>query len=55
MGNLERGSSTRDFEIWMKGALEVVSLSLSLSLKRLSGEGLEGGGATLLETLEDMI
>ena len=26
------GSSTRDFEIWVKGALGVESLSLSLSL-----------------------
>jgi len=30
----------------MKGALEVECLSLSLSLKRLSGEGLEGGSFT---------
>ena len=33
------GSSTRDFERRMKGALEVECLSL----KRLSGEGLKGG------------
>jgi hypothetical protein len=28
MGNLEGGSFTRDFERWMKGALEVERLSL---------------------------
>ena len=39
LGNLDGGSSTRDFERWMKGALEVERLSL----KRLSGEGLEWG------------
>jgi hypothetical protein len=31
LGNLEEGSSTRDFKMWMK------CLSLSLSLKRLHG------------------
>ena len=36
------GSSTRDFERSTKGALEVECLSL----KRLSGEGLEGGSFT---------
>jgi hypothetical protein len=36
MGNLEGGSSTRNFERWMKGALGMECLSL----KRLSAEGL---------------
>ena len=36
------GSSTRDFERWMKGALEVQRLYL----KRLSGEGPKGGSFT---------
>jgi len=49
LGNLEEGSSTGDFERRMKGAL-VMGL---LSLKRLHGGGL-GGGASSLETLEDM-
>ena len=35
----EGGSSTGDFERWMKGALGMGHLSL----KRLNGEGLEGG------------
>jgi hypothetical protein len=30
LGNLKGGSFTKDFERWMKGALEVESLSLSL-------------------------
>jgi len=38
LGNLEGGSSTRDFERWMKGALGMERLAL----KRLSGEGLKG-------------
>jgi hypothetical protein len=38
--NLEGGSSTGDFERWMKGSLGMGHLSLSL--KRLTGEGLEG-------------
>ena len=51
MGNLEEGSSAGDFESWMKGALGMVHLSLSL--KRLRGGGL--GGAPSLGTLEDML
>jgi hypothetical protein len=39
LGNLEGGSSTRDFERWMKEALEMEHFSL----KRLSVEGLLGG------------
>jgi len=39
MGNLEEGSSTRDFERWMKGVLGMEHLSL----QRLSAEGHEGG------------
>ena len=39
LGNLEGGSSTRDFERWMKGALGIEHFSL----KRLSAEGLWGG------------
>jgi hypothetical protein len=39
LGNLEGGSSTGDFERWMKGALGMELLSL----KRLSVEGLKGG------------
>ena len=39
LGNLEVCSSTRDFERWMKGAIGIGSLSL----KRLSVEGLWGG------------
>jgi hypothetical protein len=38
MGNLEGGSSTRDFVIWMNGALGMKCLSL----KRLSTDGLWG-------------
>ena len=41
-GNLEEGSSTRDFERWMKGALGVECLSL----KRLRGGGLGGNSFT---------
>ena len=37
LGNLEGGSSTRDFDRWMNGVLEVGFFFL----KRLSGEGLE--------------
>ena len=33
------GSSTGDFEVWLKGALEVQSLSLSLSLCGSSVKG----------------
>jgi len=40
LGNLEGGSSTRNFERWMKGTLGMERLSLSLSLKKLSVEGL---------------
>jgi len=40
--NLEEGSSTGDFERWMKGAL---GMGL-LSLKRLRGGGLGGGGGS---------
>jgi len=36
LGNLEGGSSTRDFDRWMKGALEMEHVSP----KRLSAEGL---------------
>ena len=39
LGNLEEGSSTGDFESWMKGALRMEHLSL----KRLHGGGLWGG------------
>jgi hypothetical protein len=39
LGNLEVGSSTRDFERWMKGALGMECFSL----KRLSSEGVWGG------------
>ena len=35
------GSSTGDFEIWLKGSLEVESLSLSVSLS-LSGSSVKG-------------
>ena len=41
LGNLEVGSFTRDFERWMKGALEVERLSLSLSLRELCEGNLE--------------
>ena len=44
------GSSTRDFEIWLKGALGMERLSL----KTLCGGGL-GGGASSLGALEDML
>jgi hypothetical protein len=37
------GSSTGDFEIWFKGALEVECLSLSLSLWEHCEGNLEGG------------
>ena len=50
LGNLEEGSSTGDFERWMKGALGIVFLSL----KRLRGGG-SGGEASSLGTLEDML
>jgi hypothetical protein len=36
---MEEGSSTRDFERWLKGALRMGHLSL----KRLTAERLEGG------------
>ena len=39
MENLEEGSSTGDFESWMKGLWG----GASLSLKRLRGGGLGGG------------
>ena len=39
LGNLERGSSTRDFEKWMKEAPGMERFSL----KRLSVDGLWGG------------
>jgi hypothetical protein len=39
MGNLEGGSFTRDFERWMKEALEVERLSL----RELCEGNLEGG------------
>jgi hypothetical protein len=35
LGNLDRGSSTEDFERWMKGALGMECFSL----KRLTAEG----------------
>jgi len=38
LGNLEEGSSTGDFEMWLKGALWMDYLSL----KRLHGGGLVG-------------
>ena len=43
MGNLDDGSSTRDFESWMKGALGMKHLSL----KGLHGGGLRGGAPSL--------
>jgi hypothetical protein len=42
-GQLGVGSSTRDFERWLKGALEVGHLSLSLSLWELCEGNLERG------------
>jgi hypothetical protein len=48
MGNLKEGSPTGDFESWMKGALGMEYLSL----KRLHGGGLEGGGAPPMGTLK---
>ena len=39
LGNLEGGSSTRDFDIWLKGALEVEHLSMC----NLCEGNLEGG------------
>jgi len=39
LGNLKEGSSTGDFEKWMKGALWMKCLSL----KRLHGGGFGGG------------
>jgi len=39
LGNLEGGSSTGNFERWLKGTLE----KGRLSLKRLTAEGLKGG------------
>jgi len=41
LGNLEEGSSTGDFERWMKEALGTEHLSL----KRLCGRGLRGGSS----------
>jgi hypothetical protein len=49
--NLEEGSSTGDFERWMKGALGMERLSL----KRLRGVGLGVWGAPSLGTLEGML
>ena len=43
VGQPEVGSSTRDFERWLKGALEVGLLSFSLSLWELCEGNLEGG------------
>jgi len=40
LGNLEEGSSTGDFESWMKG---LWGWGISLSLKRLCGGGLGKG------------
>ena len=45
----ERGSFTRDFERWMKGALEVGRLSL-----RELCEGNLEGGVPLMGALEDV-
>jgi hypothetical protein len=42
LGNLEGGSSTGDFERWMKGSLGMERFSL----KRLSAEGLWEGSFT---------
>ena len=42
MGNQKGGSFTRDFERWMKGALEVERLSL----RELCEGNLEGGSFT---------
>jgi hypothetical protein len=39
LGNLEEGSTTRDFQRWLKGSLEVERLSL----RELCEENLEGG------------
>jgi len=50
VGQLGVRSSTRDFEIWLKGAVKVECLSLW----ELCEGKLEGGGAPLLGTLKDM-
>jgi hypothetical protein len=51
LGNLEEGSSTGNFESWMKEALGMERLSL----KRLRGGDLgRGMGAPSLVTLEEM-
>ena len=50
MGNLEEGSSTRDFERWMKG----VSRNGAFLCEEAQCGGPRGGGAPLLGTLEDM-
>jgi hypothetical protein len=42
LGNLEEGTSTGNFESWMKGALGMEHLSL----KRLHGGGLRGSSFT---------
>jgi len=42
LGNLEEGSSTVDFESWMKGALRMKHLSLT----RLCGGDLRGSSLT---------
>ena len=45
------GLSTGNFERWMKGALGMEHVSL----KRVCGESLWGGGAPALGTLEDTL
>jgi hypothetical protein len=46
------GSSTGDFEIWLKGALEVESLSLAVSLCGSSVEGTWRGGGSFSKVPE---
>jgi hypothetical protein len=53
LGNLEGGSSTRDFERWIKRALGMESLSLSLSEEAQCRGPL--GRTPLLGTLKDML
>jgi len=48
-GEPGRGLFTSDFERWMKGAVQVerLSLSLSLSLRELCEVNLDGGSSTV--------
>jgi len=45
VGQAGVGSSSRDFEIWLKGALKVGRLSLSLCGISVNGTGSEGSQA----------